>query len=81
MPPLPTTTKLTYLVIADAATMTGAERPLLAVDLYDEPGRTFRLPPRWYADVAANLSIANLDVREFADAVDESGTYRGFHDG
>ncbi|MEH1127827.1 DUF6924 domain-containing protein [Micromonospora sp. CPCC 206061] len=70
--------KLTYLFIADATTMSDPERPLLAVDLYDEPGRTFRVPPRWYADVSANLSIANMDFNEFADAVDESGTYRGF---
>jgi hypothetical protein len=70
--------KLTYLFIADATTMTDAEHPLLALDLYDEPGRTFRLPPRWYADVSANLCIANMDFHEFADAADESGTYRGF---
>jgi hypothetical protein len=72
--------RLTYLFIADAATMADAEHPLLAVDLYDEPGRTFRLPPRWYADVSANLSIANMDFQGFADAADESGTYRGFDD-
>ncbi|WP_328651571.1 hypothetical protein OG598_26645 [Micromonospora sp. NBC_00330] len=69
---------LTYLFVADAATMTDVERPLLAVDLTREPGRTFRVPPRWYADVSANLTIANMDFAEFADAADESGTYRGF---
>ncbi|HYS41409.1 MAG TPA: hypothetical protein VEO01_37815 [Pseudonocardiaceae bacterium] len=69
--------KLTYLFIADATTIADTERPLLAVDLYDEPGRTFRLPARWYADVSANLCIANMDFREFADATDESCTYRG----
>ena len=73
--------KLTYLFIADATTMVDAEHPLLAVDLYDEPGRAFRLPPRWYADVSANLSIANMDFQEFVDATDESGTYRGLGDG
>jgi hypothetical protein len=59
--------------------MLDSEHPLLAVDLYDEPGRTFRVPPRWYADVSANLSIANMDFHEFADATDESSTYRGFN--
>jgi hypothetical protein len=49
-----------------------------AVDLYDEPGRTFRLPIRWFAEVSANLSIANMDFDEFADATDGSGTFRGF---
>lgn len=68
---------VTYLFLADATTMTDDEHPLLAVDLYDESGRTFRLPPQWYADVSANLCIANLDFADFADAVDTSGTYRG----
>jgi hypothetical protein len=70
--------KLTYLFLADATTMTNHEHPLLAVDLSTEPGRTFRLPPRWYADVSANLTIANMDFAEFADATDGSGTFRGF---
>ncbi|MCX5119590.1 hypothetical protein OG992_20590 [Micromonospora sp. NBC_00362] len=69
---------LPYLFVADAATMIDVERPLLAVDLSREPGRTFHVPPRWYPDVSANLTIANMDFAEFADAADESGTYRGF---
>ncbi|KFG03821.1 MULTISPECIES: DUF6924 domain-containing protein [Streptomyces] len=73
--------KLCYVFLADATTMTGEEHPLLAVDLYDEPGRTFRVPPRWYADVSNNLTIANMDFSEFADATDASGTYHGFEDG
>jgi hypothetical protein len=56
-----------------------AERTLLAVDLHEEPGRTFRLPPRWYAHVSTNLSIANMGFKEFADAADEYGTYRGLN--
>ncbi|MFG3696862.1 DUF6924 domain-containing protein [Micromonospora sp. NPDC047620] len=70
--------KLTYLFLADATTMADVECPLLALDLADEPGRTFRVPPRWYADVSANLTIANVDFAEFANAVDRSDTYRGF---
>lgn len=70
--------KLTYLFVADTTTMTDHEHPLLAVDLHDEPGRTFRVPPPWYADVSDNLSIANMDFADFADSTDESGTYRGF---
>jgi hypothetical protein len=68
---------LTYLFLADTVTMTDPEHRLLAVDLHMEPGRTFRLPPRWFEDVAANLSIANVGFAEFADYVDASGTYRG----
>ena len=70
--------KLTYLFLADSTTMADDEHPLLAVDLYDQPGRTFRVPPRWYAEVSANMSIANMDFADFADAADESGTFRGF---
>ncbi|MEU8664073.1 DUF6924 domain-containing protein [Actinoplanes philippinensis] len=71
--------KLTYVFVADASTMTDPEHPLLAVDLYDEPGRTFRVPPRWFEDVSANLTIANLDFEEFADATGPDGAYRGMN--
>jgi hypothetical protein len=67
-----------YLFLADAVTMRDEEHLLLAVDLYDEPGRTFRVPPRWCSDISANLTIANMGFHEFADEVDASGTYRGF---
>ena len=70
--------KLTYLFLADVITMADDEHPLLAVDLSTEPGRTFRLPPRSYADVSANLTIANMDFAEFADATDGSGTFCDF---
>jgi hypothetical protein len=40
---------------------------LLAVDLADEPGRTFRLPVDRFADMSANLSIGNMDFADFAD--------------
>jgi hypothetical protein len=70
--------KVNDLFLADGVTMTGDGHPLLAVDLSAEPGRTFRVLPDGYADVAANLSIANMDFAEFADAADDTGTYRGF---
>lgn len=69
--------KAYYLFLADTIAMSAPGWPLLAVDLADEPGRTFRVPARWYGDVSANLCIANLDFADFADAADDSGTYRG----
>ncbi|MEU1401178.1 hypothetical protein ABZ471_02225 [Streptomyces sp. NPDC005728] len=72
--------KVFYVFLADATTMADPARRLLAVDLGDQPGRTFRVPPRWFADISANLVIANMDFAEFADAADGSGTYRGFGD-
>ncbi|MEE1783479.1 hypothetical protein PUR71_11245 [Streptomyces sp. SP17BM10] len=73
--------KSCYLFLADAVATTGGEHLLLAVDLYDEPGRTFRVAPRSFADVSANLSIANMDFADYADAVDASGVFRGFDGG
>jgi hypothetical protein len=73
--------KVIYVFLADAATLADDEYSVLAVDLYTEPGRTFRLPPRWFANVSDNLCIANLDFADFADATDSSGTYRGFGEG
>jgi hypothetical protein len=58
---------LTYVFVADVKTMTDDEHSLLAVDLYDEPGRTFRVPPRWFPDVSANLTIANMDFADYAE--------------
>ncbi|MER5185384.1 hypothetical protein ABT009_45165 [Streptomyces sp. NPDC002896] len=72
--------KITYAFLADTTTMTEPSRPLLVVDLYDEPGRTFRVPVRWFSEISANLSIANLDFADFADTADGSGTFRGFSD-
>jgi hypothetical protein len=72
--------KVRYLFLADDFCLADVEHRLLALDLSEKPGRTFRLPPRWFADISANLSIANMDFAEFTDAVDESGTHRGFAD-
>lgn len=67
-----------HMFLADATAMGDPDHPMLAVDLWEEPGRTFRVPARWFPDVSANLSIANMDFAEFADAADGSGTFRGF---
>lgn len=67
--------------LADATTLADPGHRLLAVDLCVQPGRTFRVPVSRYAEIAANLSIANVDFAEFADAADGSGTYRGFGSG
>ncbi|MFJ4850468.1 DUF6924 domain-containing protein [Streptomyces sp. NPDC088733] len=69
--------KITYVFLADARTMTDPAHPLLAVDLYDEPGRSFRVPAEWYFEISANLSIANMDFADFADSTDDTGTFRG----
>jgi len=70
--------RLTFLFVADSVTMGGEESLLMAVDLLDEPGRTFRVPPRWYPDIAVNMAIANMDFADYAACTDERGVFRGF---
>ena len=67
-----------FAFVADRTTFTNPEQPVLVVDLYDEPGRTFRVIPREMWGVENNLSIANMDYYEFADNADADGVFRGF---
>lgn len=67
-----------FAFIADRTTFTNSEWLVLVVDLFDEPGRTFRVIPREMWGVENNLSIANMDYHEFAHKVDLDGVFRGF---
>lgn len=67
-----------FAFIADRTTLTDPERPVLVVDFYHEPGRTFRVTPQEMWGVENNLSIANMDFSEFADYADPDGVFRGF---
>jgi hypothetical protein len=67
-----------FAFVADRIALTEPEQPILVVDLYDEPGRTFRVIPREVWGVENNLSIANMDYSEFADNADPDGVFRGF---
>ena len=69
---------LGYIFLADRVALTNPEQPILVVDLYDEPGRTFRVIPREMWGVENNLSLANMDYSDFADNVDRDGVFRGF---
>ncbi|WP_395749948.1 DUF6924 domain-containing protein [Prosthecobacter sp.] len=66
-----------FIVLADARTFSEREQSLLVMDLRDEPGRTFRALPTRIQAIENNLSIANMDFAEFADAA-EGDTFRGF---
>lgn len=68
----------TFVIVADAETMTHAEHPLRVVDLWHERGREFRAVPRQIQSIENNLSIANMDFDEFAESVDADGIFRGF---
>jgi hypothetical protein len=74
----PRTTNTAYLIVADRTAISLPDHPLLIVDLIEERGRTFRAIPSQIQSIENNLSIANMDFEEFADAVDASGVFRGF---
>jgi len=67
-----------FVFMADRLTITDPERPILVVDLAQEPGRTFRVIPSQRWAVENNLSLANMEYSEFADNVDPDGVFRGF---
>ena len=67
-----------YVIVADAVTMGAPELSLLVVDLFEEPGRSFRAVPSAIQSIENNLSIANMDFWEFADNVDADGVFRDF---
>jgi hypothetical protein len=65
-----------FAFIVDRITLTNPERPVLVVDLYHQPGRTFRVIPGEMWLVEINLWLANMDFHEFADNVDADGVFR-----
>ena len=65
------------LIVADATAIANDEHPLLCVALTG-PRRSFRVIPAELWGVENNLSLANMDFEEFADAVDDDGVFRGF---
>lgn len=67
-----------FAFIIDHVALSRAEHPILVVDALDEPGRTFRVIPSEAWSVENNLSLSNMDFREFADSVDTDGVFRGF---
>ena len=66
-----------FLILADEAAMATDEFPLLVVDLFDVPGRFFRVVASELWGVASNLPIANMDWEDFAESVDADGVFRG----
>ncbi|MGV9925174.1 DUF6924 domain-containing protein [Nocardia rhamnosiphila] len=72
-----------HVFLADTVTLTDPEHPILAVDTGPEEtghdrGRTVRIIPSEMWGIENNLSIANMDFQDFADAADPDGVFRGF---
>jgi hypothetical protein len=68
----------TFMFVVDSTTITHEEHPVAVLDLWHQPGRTFRVIPSQMWSVENNLSISNMDFFEFADAADDDGIFRGF---
>ncbi len=69
------------LFVVDQKTLTDPEHPILALDLTDEPGRTFRVIPQEIESVSTNFWLRNMDFHDFADNTDTDGVFRGFPEG
>lgn len=68
----------TFLFLVDGVTLSHPDHPVLVLDLDEEVGRSFRVIPTEMWGVENNLSLANMDFGEFAEAVDADGIFRGF---
>ncbi len=67
-----------FIIVVDKTSISNPEYPLLIIDLYEKSGHEFRAVPSQVQGIENNLSIANMDFEEFADAVDDDGVFRGF---
>ncbi len=54
------------------------DHPLVAIDPWEEPGRTFRVVPQETGSIENNLSISNMDREDFAESAQGDGVFRGF---
>jgi hypothetical protein len=75
---LPADYRHPLLVLADSVAVASTELPLLVVDLRGERGRCVRVVAAELWSIENNLSGANMDLKEFADAVGDDGVFRGF---
>ena len=75
---LPAEWEWSFAFLIDEASISDDEHSVLVVDLSTEPGRTFRVIPSQVWGVENNLSIANMDFGDFADAVGADGVFRGW---
>jgi hypothetical protein len=75
---VPTDYKHSFLLVVDRATIAHPEFPILVVQLRGNRGRQFRAIPAAIQSIENNLSIANMDFFEFANAVGSDGIFRGF---
>lgn len=73
---VPDGSRYPVVVVADDATFASADRPLLLIDVQEEPGRTFRAVPDAFSSAIANLAIQNQSFADYLSSVDAAGVYR-----
>ena len=67
-----------FVIVVDRTAITHPDHAVLILDLFEASGQTFRAVPSTVQSIENNLSIANMDFEEFADAADADGVFRGF---
>jgi hypothetical protein len=64
------------IILADTGAFQAPEHPLLCIDWHT--GRGLRVIASELWSIENNLSIANMDFADFANAADSDGVFRGF---
>ena len=67
-----------FFFVVDRAAIANPDFAILVVDLHEPLGRCFRAIPSEIQGIENNLSLANMDFEEFAEAVNKDGIFRGF---
>ena len=71
-------TSHSILLVVDRIAISHPDHPVLIIDVAVEPGRTFRAVPSQIFTIESNLSIANMDWKDFSGCADDEGVFRGF---
>jgi hypothetical protein len=65
-----------FVLVADERALAEDDFPIVVVDISGENRPSFRVTATCLWAVENNLSLANMDWAEFADATDADGVYR-----
>jgi len=63
--------------LVDGQTLSAPDHPILAVDLAEEPGRTFRVMARQLWNVQTNVAVGNAGWDDYAEYAGPDGVLRG----
>ena len=66
------------LILADTVALSSPDLPVLVLSTQDEQLEQLRVAASALASVENNLTLANMDWRDFTEATDPDGVFRGF---